>query len=351
MNDTHYYRISLIQSALGKEALDLKLTNLQLVNVYTSQIEPSCIGIKDGRIASIDAQNLPAQEELDCQGYYALPGFIDTHVHIDSTLLSPEQLATIIVPHGTTTLFADPMEIANVGGYKGMKALLRAAQELPLNIWIEVSSRVPTAPGLETTGGSLGLDEVRRILRWKESVSLGELDPAKVLNVKEEYLAKIKAAHELYKIANGHGAGLPPTQLNAYACAGLADDHECIDFQDALTRLRYGMAVLIREGSSERDLKPILQGMMAANINTSMFMFCTDDKHPDDILGEGHIDWMVNQAIALGVDPLTAIKMGTWNAARHFHLDHEIGGIAPGRRADILLTESLNPIRPSKVFV
>lgn len=345
------YRINLIAAALGNEPLDLKLTNLKLVNVYTSQIESVCLGIKDGRIASLDAASLSALHEMDCNGMFALPGFIDTHVHIDSTLLSPEQLATLIVPHGTTTLFADPMEIANVGGYAGMQALIQAAKGLPFNLWIEVSARVPTAPGLETTGGTLNLQDVRRIMKWQQSVSLGELDPAKVLGLQQEYLAKIQSAHLRNKIANGHAAGLLPQDLTAYACAGLADDHECVGIQDALSRLRLGMAVLIREGSTERNLRDIIQGAVKENLDTRMLMFCTDDKHPDDILREGHIDWMVNQAIQLGIAPITAIQMATWNAARHFRLDHEIGGLGTGRRADIILSENLNPIIPQKVFV
>lgn len=345
------YRHDLIAAALGKKPLDLKLTNLKLVNVYTSQIESACLGIKDGRIASLDATHLPTIREIDCHGMIAIPGFIDTHIHIDSTLLSPEQLAALIVPHGTTTLFADPMEIANVGGYAGMQTLIQAAKGLPFNLWIEVSARVPTAPGLETTGGTLDLHDVRRILKWQQSVSLGELDPAKVLGLQSEYLAKIQYAHSRNKIANGHAAGLLPQDLTAYACAGLADDHECVDMQDALSRLRLGMAVLIREGSTERNLHNIIQGVLKENLDTRLMMFCTDDKHPDDILQEGHIDWMVNQAIQLGIPPITAIQMATWNSARHFRLDHEIGGLGTGRRADIILCESLHPITPQKVFV
>ncbi|MGB9521579.1 MAG: adenine deaminase, partial [Anaerolineales bacterium] len=298
-----------------------------------------------------DATNLAALRVMDCNGMFALPGFIDTHIHIDSTLLSPEQLATLIVPHGTTTLLADPMEIANVGGYAGMQALIQAAKSLPFNLWIEVSARVPTAPGLETSGGKLDLYDVRHILKWQQSVSLGELDPAKVLGFQEEYLAKIQSAHFHNKIANGHAAGLLPQDLTAYACAGLADDHECVDIDDALARLRLGMAVLIREGSTERNLRNIIQGVVKENLDTKMLMFCTDDKHPDDILREGHIDWMVNQAILFGIPPITAIQMATWNAARHFRLDHEIGGLGTGRRADIILSESLKPIIPQKVFV
>lgn len=270
MKELSNYRSNLISAAIGKTPLDLKLSNVKLVNVYNAKIEAACLGIKDGRIASLNATDLSSLHEIDGEGRFALPGFIDTHIHIDSTLLSPEQLATLVVPHGTTTLLADPMEIANVAGIDGLKALVRAAMDLPFNLWIEVSARVPTAPGLETTGGTLGLDDVRRLLKWQQSISLGELDPSKVLSLQEEYLAKIHAAHHQNKIANGHAAGLSSQELTAYACAGLADDHECVDIQDALARLRLGMSVLVREGSTERNLRNILMGVLSEQLETYM---------------------------------------------------------------------------------
>jgi adenine deaminase len=343
-------RKTVIEASLGRQPLDLLLRNVRLVNVYTGQVEPVSLGIKLGRVVSLDADGLQAEQVFDAGGRFALPGLIDTHVHIDSTLLTPESLAELIVPHGTTAMLADPMESANVAGLAGLKALLGTAGSLPYHLWIEVSSRVPTAPGLETTGGELGFEEVRQILNWEICVSLGELDPSKVLGLRDEYLAKVAAAHALGKIANGHAAGLQGRELTAYACGGLSDDHECVDYPDALARLRLGMPVLVREGSTERNLDVILNGVLSQGLDTRHLMFCTDDKHPDDIVREGHIDYMVNRAIERGIPPVQAIQMATLNAAEHFRLDHLIGSLGIGRWADVILTDRLERIVPSYVF-
>ena len=343
-------RKTLIQAALGHEPLDLKLDHVQLVNVYTGMIEPASLGIKAGRIVTIDAQTLDAVKTIDGGGRYALPGFIDTHIHVDSTLIVPENLAELIVPGGTLTLFADPMEIANVAGFEGMQALLRSIAKLPYRILIEVSSRVPTAPGLETTGGELNLDDVKKVLAWEACISLGELDPSKVLGLRDEYLAKIEAAHALNKIANGHAAGLAGRELTAYACGGLSDDHEAVNYEEAIARLRLGMPVLVRDGSTERNLEPIISGVVRNKLDTRHLMFCTDDKHPDDIRDEGHIDYLVNRAIELGLPPVQAIQMATLNAAEHFRVEHLLGSLMPGRWADVILTPSLEKIVPSHVF-
>ncbi|GIV81975.1 MAG: hypothetical protein KatS3mg051_1329 [Anaerolineae bacterium] len=292
--------------------------------------------MRHGRIVSLDADGFEARQVFDADGQYALPGFIDTHIHVDSTLLVPENLAQLIVPRGTTALFADPMEIANVAGLAGMEVLLASMARLPYHILIEVSSRVPTAPGLETAGGELDLQAVQQVLAWEECISLGELDPSKVLGLRDEYLAKVEAAHARNKIANGHAAGLSGHALAGYACGGLTDDHEAVDYAEALARLRLGLAVLVRDGSTERNLEPILTGVLREGLDTRHLMFCTDDKHPDDIRDEGHIDYLVNRAIALGVPPVQAIQMATLNAAVHFRVDHLLGSLSPGRWADVI---------------
>ena len=344
-------RKRLVQAALGQQPLDLLIGNVQVVNVYTGRIAPGAIGILEGKIVSARADGLAARETVDGGGRYALPGLIDTHIHLDSTLLVPESLAEVIVPHGTTCLLADPMESANVAGLAGLKALLHSRERLPYHVLIEVSSRVPTAPGLETTGGELGLAEVEEILDWPECVSLGELDPSKVLGLKDEYLAKVEAAHRRNKIANGHAAGLEGAQLAAYACGGLSDDHEGVDEKDALARLDLGLSVLVREGSSERNLELILRGVLSGDLDTRHLMFCTDDKHPDDILREGHINYMVNRSIELGLPPIQAIQMATLNAAEHFRIDHLYGSLTPGKWADLLLVDDLARIAPHSVYV
>lgn len=343
-------RVKLVRAALGQIPLDLVIENLKVVNVYTGEIEDGSLGILDGRIVSLSPADLERKETHDGQGRYALPGFIDAHVHLDSSLITPEMLASLIVPTGTTVMLADPMESINVGGYKGLEALLTARDSLPYHLYIEVSSRVPTAPDLETTGGKLELDEVREVLTWDSAISLGELDPSKVLGLKEEYFEKVAAAHALGKIANGHAAGLSGRQLEAYVCGGLSDDHEGVDYEEAFARLRLGLPIFVREGSTERNLEPIITGVVEKDLDTRHLMYCTDDKHPDDILEEGHIDYMINKSIDLGLDPVTAIQMATVNAAVHFRVDGELGSLTPGRWADIVLAEDLRRIKPTHVY-
>jgi len=341
----------LIKAALGEAPLDLVIKNIQLVNVYSGTIESGAIGIKNGRIVTPYAFEYVALNVVDGAGRYALPGFIDSHVHLDSTLVIPENLGCLLLPRGTTVMLADPMEITNVAGLDGFKAFQASREKWPYHVFWEVSSRVPTAPGLETTGGELGLEEVAEILKWPETVSLGELDPSKVLELRDEYLLKVEAAHKLGKICNGHAVGRVGKELVAYACGGLSDDHECVDYDEALTRLQLGMAVLIREGSTERNLDLIIKGMVKnGNYTSPHLMFCTDDKHPDEIMEEGHIDFMVNRAIALGVPPVIAIQMATINAAKHFRIEHLVGSITPGRWADIILTDHLRTIVPEDVY-
>jgi len=343
-------RKGLIRAALGEVPLDLRIDHVQVVNVYTGSIEPGVIGIKDGRIVTPYAVDYKAREVYDAEGRYALPGFIDSHVHLDSTLVVPENLGQLLLPRGTTVMLSDPMEIANVAGLPGFKALLNSIDKLDYHVLLEVSSRVPTAPGLETTGGELDLRDVSEILAWPEAVSLGELDPSKILEMRDEYLLKVEAALKLGKICNGHAVGRVGKELVAYACGGLADDHECVDYKEAMTRLQLGMAVLIREGSTERNLDLILEGVVREGTYSHHLMFCTDDKHPDEILEEGHIDFMVNRAVELGLTPVQAIQMATINAAKHFRIEHLVGSLSPARWADILLVENLQQVKPEEVF-
>ena len=336
-----------LQAAAGTRAADLVITNVNLVNVYTDEIYPAAISIYNGRIISI-AETPPAhaKQVLDGQGSYALPGFIDTHVHIETTLLTPEALGEVIAPWGSTSLCVDAMEIANVAGIEGLLALVRDADQLPFRLFMEVPSRVPTAPGLETTGGVLDVEEVARLLAMEESVSLGELDPSKILGMREPYLDKILAALNCRKICNGHAIGLEPADLNIYAAGHLSDDHESVYYEELLNRLRLGIKPLIREGSSERNVELLVKGVLEHGLPMENIMFCTDDKHVNDIHREGHISYNVQRAIDLGMNPVDAIKIATINAARHFRLEDQIGALAPGRFADVLLVRDLREIKP-----
>ena len=340
-----------IETGLGRHICDIKIKNVKLVNVYSGEIYPTDIYIKGERIISIDPNaGLEAKEVIDGKGRYAVPGLIDSHMHFETTMLSPEALSSVTVPKGTLTLCADLMEIANVAGREGLRAMLTSLDRLPCRIILEVPSRVPTAPGLETTGAVLGAEEVKEIMGWDESVSLGEMDPSKILFVKDEYLHKIADTMALGKICNGHAIGRMGQELNVYASSGISDDHECVNEDEMIARLRVGMNVFIREGSTERNLDELIKAALHSGCCLDNISFCTDDKHPNEIQKEGHINYNVKRAIELGCPPIEAVKMATINAAKHFHLESEIGSITPGRVADILLVDKLEEMQPSLVF-
>lgn len=340
-----------IETGLGMHVCDLKIENVKLVNVFSGEVYPTNIYIKNKRIVSIDpSADLEAKKVLDGNGQYALPGLIDAHMHFESTMLSPEALASVVVPQGTTTMCADLMEIANVAGEEGLRAMLQSMNRLPYRMLIEVSSRVPTAPGLETTGAVLGAEEVANIMEWEESVSLGELDPSKILFVKDEYIKKVADTLAKRKLVNGHAIGRLGQELNVYASSGISDDHECVNTNEMIERLKVGMKVFIREGSSERNVDELIRGVIEHQLDTSNLMFCTDDKHAREIQVEGHINYNVSRAIDLGLDPMKAIQIATVNSAKHFRMEDEIGSITPGRLADIILVEDWREIKPSVVI-
>ena len=296
-----------IETGLGRHACDLKIKNVNLVNVFSGEVYPTNIYIKNKRVVSIDPKaELKAERILDGKGQYALPGLIDTHMHFESTMLSPEALASVVVPQGTTTMCADLMEIANVAGEEGLRAMLQSMNRLPYRMLIEVSSRVPTAPGLETTGAVLGAEEVAKIMDWEESVSLGELDPSKILFVKDEYIHKVADTLSRRKLVNGHAIGRLGQELNVYASSGISDDHECVNTNEMLERLKVGMKVLIREGSSERNVDELVKGVIENHLDTSNLM--------------------------------------------HFRMEDEIGSITPGRLADIILVEDWHKVKPTVVI-
>ena len=343
--------VELIEAACGTRELDLIIRDVQAVNVFTGEINTGSIGIYHGMIvSSYIPEQAKAKKIFKGKHLFALPGLIDTHVHIDSTLLTPSALADLITPCGTTAVFADPMEIANAAGMEGVKAFIQSSSSLPYHLFVEVPSRVPSAPGLETNGGTLGLAETREMLDWDNTISLGEIDPSKIIERKREYLEKVVLAQAAGKIVNGHTAGLSREKLVAYACARIADDHECISYEEAKERLALGMNILVREGSTERNLEALVRGLLLEKADTHCWMMCTDDKHPDDIAREGHIDHMLRKAISMGLDPIKAIQMATINAAVHFRKEHVLGSLSPGRWADILLTRDLHDLRAEYVF-
>ncbi|MEA4972750.1 Adenine deaminase [bioreactor metagenome] len=342
----------LIACGLGEIPCDWKFENVKLVDVFSEEVIDTDIYIKGKRIVSIDPNaEIKAVNVKNCKGKYAIPGLIDAHMHFESTMLSPEALASVVVPCGTTTMLADLMEIANVAGEEGLKEMLKSIETLPYRMLIEVSSRVPTAPGLETTGAVLGEKEVDELLEWDKSISLGEMDSSKILITREkQYLEKILSALKRGKVVNGHAIGRLGQELNVYAASGISDDHECVTVQEMKERLRVGVKVFIREGSTERNVDALVKGIVENNIPTDNIMFCTDDKHIDDIKTEGHINYNVNRAIELGLSPMKAIKIATIHTAKHFRAEEEIGSLTPGRFADIIISDSMEKIVPKEVW-
>lgn len=339
-----------LEAAKGMRPFDVLLDNVQIVNVYTEEILSGSVGIYGQRIVAVNPQKKEAKRVIDGQGCYAVPGFIDSHIHIETTLLTPEALGDVIIPWGTTSLCVDAMEIANVAGIQGLKAMIKDMEKLPFRIFLEIPSRVPTAPGLETTGGVLGVEEVKELLELSETVSLGELDPSKILGIREEYLEKIMASLDKNKVCNGHAIGLEPEALNVYAAGHLSDDHESVEYEELVNRLRVGIKALIREGSSERNVEKLVSGVVEHHLPTDNLLYCTDDKHVNDIAREGHISYNIQKSIELGLEPVKAIKMATLNAAKHFRMEHDIGSITPGRYADIVLLKDLKTIKPVMVM-
>ena len=340
-----------VETGLGLHPCDLLLKNVTLVNVFSGEIYPTQIYLKGKRIVSIDSDvELEAKKIIDCGGQYAVPGLIDAHMHFETTMLSPEALSALTVPWGTTTLCADLMEIANVAGAEGLKAMSANMDNLPCRMILEVPSRVPSAPGLETTGAVLDAEAVKEIMGWDDAISLGELDPSKILFVKDEYLHKVADTLTARKVINGHAIGRMGQELNVYASSGISDDHECVSKDEMIARLRVGMKVLIREGSTERNLDELITAALESGCKTEHLCFCTDDKHPNEIKEEGHISYNVRRSIELGMDPMTAISIATINPARHFRIEDEIGSITPGRLGDILIIPDLKEMKPSMVF-
>ncbi|MEZ0394112.1 MAG: adenine deaminase [Desulfurococcaceae archaeon] len=334
--------------ALGRAPPDVLIVNARVVDVYGGTIYEGSVAVAGRLIAASGRVNGVRRGDdtlvIDARGGFVVPGFMDSHVHIESAMLVPQRLAEILVPHGTTAIFADPHEIANVLGARGVRLLIDMARGAPLRIFVEVPSRVPTAPGLETTGGELGLGETSELLSLPEAASLGELNYQNLLRRPEEFLDKALLAAGLGKPVNGHLAGASGPEIDAAVAAGLSDDHEALTAEEALERVARGCKVMVREGSTERNLRDILGPLVGRVRDFRAFMFCTDDKTPADIVREGHIDHNVREAIELGVDPVEAIRMATLNIAQHFGLEGLLGSVAPHRLADILILGDLRKV-------
>ncbi len=339
--------IDILPVARGDVPADLLIKNIKLVNVFSGEIEDTNIAIYRKRIAGI-GDYTEGKEVLDLQGAYVLPGLIDAHLHIESAMVDPVEFARAVLTRGTTTVIADPHEIANVAGLKGVEYMLRYTEGIPLNIYMMLPSCVP-ATDLSTSGAVVDvMDMIGFVEKHPRVLGLGEvMNFPGVINGDRDLLTKIELIRHKYKKIDGHSPGLTGKPLNAYISAFIRSDHESSFLDEAKEKLARGMQVLIREGSSARNMEALLP--LINEYTYPHLSFCTDDKHPGDILTEGHIDYIVRKAIKKGIDPVIAIKMATINTARHYGL-RSMGAISPGYKADMVITDSLEDFYPKMVM-
>ncbi len=333
----------LIKIARGDEPADLLLKGGQVVNVFSGEVYPADVALAEGRIVGLGAY--AARETIDVSGRYLSPGFIDAHVHIESSLVPPPEFARAVVPRGTTTVIVDPHEIANVLGLDGIRYMFDAAKYNPLSIYVMLPSCVP-ATDMETAGAVLHWYDLTPYQSDPWVLGLAEMmNFPGVVNGVEDVLDKLRAFER--GVRDGHAPGLSGKALNAYVAAGIGSDHECISVEEAREKLRLGMTVFIREATNAHNLETLLPLITPANLRR--VCWCTDDRQPADLLDQGHIDYLVRRAIELGLDPVSAIRIGTLNPAEYFRL-HDRGAIAPGRRADIAVLDDLRTLRASLVL-
>ncbi len=334
-----------IAAARVQAPADLVLTNLQLVNVLTGEIHPAEIAIKDGLIIGV-GKGYRSAHLVDLEGRYVAPGLIDAHVHIESSLCTPPEFSRALLARGVTTAVTDPHEIANVHGLAGIRYMLEASQNLPLSVFIMASSCIP-ATHMSTAGASLDARDLETLLRNPAVLGLAEMmNFPGVINGDPGVLAKLEAFSG--RVIDGHSPGLRGNDLDAYIVAGIGSDHECNTVEEAQEKLRKGMVIFIREATNAHNLRDLLP--LITPTNSRRLCFCTDDRHPSDLLDQGSIDFMIRVAIAEGrIDPITAIRMGTLNAAEYFRL-YDRGAIAPGRRADLFVFSDLKAPSAEEVY-
>ncbi|MEI3382444.1 MAG: adenine deaminase [Dysosmobacter sp.] len=335
----------IIAAAAGREPADLVLKNATFVNVFSNELSTMDIAVAEGLIVGMGSYQ--GRSEVDCTGKIVLPGFLDAHIHLESSLVSPTEFVKAVLPHGTTTVVTDPHEIANVMGTDGIEYMLQATEDLPVDVRFMLPSCVPATP-LDESGAILDYRAIDSFYDHPRVQGLAEMmNFVGAINGDEQTVEKIVAAQAHHKKIDGHAPDLQGNDLNAYIAAGVYSDHECHDVKDAIAKLERGQFIMIREGTAARNLEalmPLLTGKYADRC-----MFCTDDKHPNDLLEKGHIDYIVKKAISLGADPITAVKVACHNAARYFLLNNR-GGISPGYLADFVIIDNFQNFNIEQVY-
>lgn len=347
----------LVNVAAGRRPADLVLRGGTWVNVHTREALPGYdIAIAKGRIACVvpDASPCigPDTDIVDTQGRYMIPGLCDGHMHVESGMLTPAEFARAVIPHGTTTMFTDPHEIANVLGLSGVRMMHDEALLQPINIFTQMPSCAPSAPGLETTGYEITAEDVAQAMSWPGIIGLGEMmNFPGVANADPQMLAEIAATQRAGKTVGGHYASPDlGSDFAAYVAGGPADDHEGTCEADAIARVRQGMRSMMRLGSAWYDVQAQITAITKKGLDPRNFILCTDDCHSGTLVNDGHMNRVVRHAIACGCDPLVALQMVTINTATHFGLERELGSLTPGRRADVILTSDLTELPIEQVW-
>jgi len=348
---------TLVEVAMGRKPADMVIRKGQWVSVQSGEIIPDTdIAIVEGRIAYVgeDASHCIGEntQVIEAEGRYLVPGLLDGHMHIESGMVTVTEFVRAVAPRGSTGLFVDPHEIANVFGLKGVKLMVDEAQQQPIHVWVQMPSCVPSAPGLETPGASIGPEEVAEAMTWDGIIGLGEMmNYPGVFNGDEKILAELAATRAAGKVIGGHypslDLGLP---FHGYVAGGIEDDHEGTRVEDAVARVRQGMKAMLRYGSAWLDVEKQVGAITELGLDPHRFILCTDDSHAQTITQDGHIDRALRHAIASGLDPMTAIQMCTINTAEHFGLTREMGMIAPGRWADVVLAKNLSDFHADLVI-
>lgn len=335
----------IIAVAAGREKADLVLKNAKYLNVFSNEFLCGDIAVANGLIAGVGKYD--GKTEIDVSGKLVLPGFIDAHIHLESSMVTPAEFAKAVVAHGTTTVITDPHEITNVMGIDGVEYMIQASQNLPIDVHFMMPSCVP-ATEIDESGAELDCKDIDLYLDNKKVLGLAEMmNYVGVINGDKNVLSKIVTSQVHHKKIDGHAPELSGNDLNAYIAAGVYSDHECSTFENALEKLRKGQFIMIREGTAAHNLKALMP--LLTQQYYSRCMFATDDKHPSDLLHGGHIDYIVKQALKNGADPIVALKTATHHAARYFLLNNK-GAIASGYLADIVVVDNLEDFNVETVF-